>query len=88
MKTRLLLTFLAVLIAYAVAGDRKPRYVPLSCVARMTILDWGKCSQDGQVWHCPNASLQFTEGCSSAKPEQSPAQLNISRPAMILKDEK
>lgn len=87
MKTRLLLAFLAVLIAYAFAGDRS-RYVPLKCVARMIVLDWGPCKQDGQVWHCPNASLQFTEGCSSAKPEQSPAELNISRPAMILKDEK
>ena len=88
MKTRLLLAFLAVLIAYAVAGD-KPHYVPLTCIARLTILDWRACTQDGQTWHCPSADVRFVEGCSSAKPEQSPeTQMNISRPAMILKDEK
>lgn len=85
MKLRLLLAILVILVGFGLCKEAaRTHYIPVSCIGRFIVKDWGPCTHDGQVWTCPKASIQFTEGCSSVKPTGPQEQkMNINYPTAV-----
>ncbi len=85
---RLLYSVALVLVfTLAFGAKTETRYVPLKCISRLVIHDFGVCKPTGGQMDCPTAHLSFTVGCESAKPESStPQQMNIVRPGAVVID--
>lgn len=78
------ITLLAVLLPTS-STKTTHHYIPLTCMSRFVIHDWGKCKMDGDRISCPNVTVTFVAGCETANPKQSEsAPLQIERPGAVL----
>ena len=75
---------LALVFTLAFGAKTETHYVPLKCISRLVIHDFGTCKQNSGQMDCSQAHLSFMVGCESAKPEAStPQQMNIIRPGAV-----
>jgi hypothetical protein len=64
------------------------RWVPVNCISRLVIHDWGKCKNTGDDWDCPAAHMSFTVGCTSVKDTGKQGEIKIIRhPTAVLMDD-
>jgi hypothetical protein len=77
--------FLTFAFVMAFAERPKSTYVPIKCMTRFVISDWGKCTlKDGRM-DCPNTHTSFNIGCESAKDEgANQGQLTVNRPTAAI----
>lgn len=65
-------------------GTTKTTYVPVPCMHRMVIEDYGRCRRDGDRMSCPAASISFAVGCVSTKEDAASSQLSVTHPTAAL----
>lgn len=74
------------LLLTAATKEKVPtQWVPLKCMTRMVITDFGVCKQDGTHYVCPHAHLEFNGDCVSVGEAPGPEQgrVSITRPTAV-----
>lgn len=64
-------------------GTPKVLYVPLTCVAHLTVVDWGACTHVGDKMDCPNVHVTFLSECSAPKASSGKQIMAIEHPTVI-----
>ena len=76
---------LALFLTFAALTYSKAEWVPLLCVTKIKIKDFGICTEKSDVLHCPNSDIEVTIGCVKAtKPEGAQIRdLPIDHPSAV-----
>lgn len=59
------------------------KYIPISCMTRVVISDFGECTRDGDRVDCPNVHMSYSIGCVSIKPGDPTGVMRFERPTAV-----
>jgi len=68
------------LVAVASTGS----YIPVKCMNHFIVNNWGICTQEGSLMHCPTADVQFSVACVSTKSGRNTGDLSVYYPTAAL----